>query len=193
MPYQAKQLPYNLDAFKPVISKETMENHYGKHYTGYVKNFNALVKDTSFEDKPIEEILKSVVGPLYNNAAQIYNHEFFWECMSPTAKPLDEGSQLAKSIEDNFGSVKEFKQKFIDAATKLFGSGWVWLVEDDGKLLIKQMKNANEPISKNLKPLLVIDVWEHGYYLDYQSDRASYAKAYLNIVDWKFVENNLFD
>lgn len=184
------ELPYAHDAFEPDISKQTFDYHYGKHYKGYIDNTNKLIVGTKFEKMNLDEIVKNSSGPIYNNAAQVWNHTFYWMCLKPNAPALDEKSSIGKAIIKQFGSVEKFKKKFIAAGTKLFGSGWVWLVQDGKELKIKQMKNADEPISKGWKPLLVCDTWEHAYYLQYQSDRARYIETFFDLINWDFVEEN---
>lgn len=183
------KLPYARDALEPHISEKTMDFHYGKHHKGYVDNLNKLIKGTEYEDMELDQIVKKSTGPIFNNAAQAWNHDFFWKCMMPDAPELESGS-LAKAIKRDFGGQEEFKKKFTEAATKLFGSGWVWLVKDGDTLKIKQMKNANDPLSSGLKPILVCDVWEHAYYLDYQNERAKFVDGYFALINWGFAEEN---
>lgn len=184
-------LPYKRDALEPHVSKQTLDFHYGKHHKGYVDNLNKLIKGTGYEDKDLEDIVTSASGTIYNNAAQVWNHTFFWQCMTPDAESIDEESKIGKAIDRDFGGYDKFKEQFVDSATKLFGSGWLWLVEDNRKLKIKKMKDAREPLTAELKPILVCDLWEHSYYLDYQNDRAKYVEAFCSLIDWKFAESNL--
>lgn len=181
-------LSYKQDALEPYISKETIEYHYGKHHQGYVNKLNELIKNTQFSDKPLEQIIiQTKQGPMYNNAAQVFNHTFYWNCMSPKKGGKPTGT-IATLLEKTFGSFDTFKEEFANAAVTLFGSGWVWLVQnEDGTLEIKQMSNADCPLSHDLKPLLTCDVWEHAYYLDYKNARKKYVDSWWNIVNWDFV------
>jgi len=185
-------LPYKIDALEPNISRRTMEVHYEKHYKKYVSTLNKLVIGLPLKNMTIEEVILETCreeNAIFQNAAQAWNHAFFWNCISPE-KPTPSQSML-KIIDDQFNSLKEFNDKFLSAAIGLFGAGWVWLVkESDGSLLIEALENAGNPLTRGQVPLLVCDVWEHAYYLDYQSDRAEYLKRFLNIVNWKFVEKN---
>lgn len=183
-------LPYPRDALEPHISKKTLDFHYGKHHKGYVDNLNKLIDGTEYEEMDLEHIVKGASGPIYNNAAQVWNHTFFWKCMKPEAKPLDPESKIAKGLDRHFGGYDKFREKFTDEAKKLFGAGWVWLVVDKGDPKIKQMKNADEPLSKGMDPILVLDVWEHAYYLDFQNDRAKYVESFFKLIDWEFAEKN---
>lgn len=180
-------LPYSYDALEPHISKETLEFHHDKHHAGYVANTNNLSKGTEFEDKKLEFIIKNATGPLFNNAAQTFNHSFYWQCLTPTPKtPSD---KLAQQIEADFGSIEDFKKEFLHNATTLFGSGWTWLVLDNGKLEILNTQNAQTPITSGKKPLLVCDVWEHAYYIDYRNKRVDYLDGFWKLVNWNFVSN----
>jgi len=191
MIHQLPSLNYGLDALAPVISKQTLEFHYGKHHQAYVNNLNNLIKGTKFEESSLEAIIKEADGGIFNNAAQIWNHTFYFEAFSlnGTHEPIGE---LANLIANSFGSFAEFKEKFSKAAATLFGSGWAWLVKkNDGLLEIIQTSNAVCPVRDGLKPLLTCDVWEHAYYLDYQNRRPDYIEAFWKIVDWKVVEGRL--
>jgi Fe-Mn family superoxide dismutase len=172
---------------QPYITKTTIEFHYGKHHQAYVNNLNGLVVGTKFENASLEAIIKEADGGIFNNAAQIWNHTFYFLSLSP--KPLAEPTgQLAESIKKDFGSLEEFKDKFSKAAAGLFGSGWAWLVKkDDGSLEITQESNAGNPLKKGLKPILTCDVWEHAYYLDYQNKRPDYVQAFWKVLDWEVV------
>lgn len=185
------ELPYRRDALEPQMSEETVDFHYGKHHRGYVDNLNKLIKDTVYEDKELEVIVKSASGSIFNNAAQVWNHTFFWNCMTPNAPELDPSYGIAKAIDAQFGDLPTFKKKFTDAATKLFGSGWVWLVKDKTEIKIKTTKNAETILTTNDRPLLVCDMWEHAYYLNYQNNRAAYVEAFFALIDWNFVETQL--
>ncbi len=191
MIHQLPALKFDLDALVPVISKQTLEFHYGKHHQAYVNNLNNLIKETKFENSTLETIVKEAEGGIFNNAAQIWNHTFYFEAFSKNGGGEPSG-KIAALIVENFGSFAEFKEKFAKAAVTQFGSGWAWLVvKADGKLDIIQTSNAGCPIKDNLKPLLTCDVWEHAYYLDYQNRRPDYVEAFWKIVDWKVVENRL--
>lgn len=183
------ELPYAMEALEPVISKETIAFHHGKHLAGYVNNLNGMLSGSGFEDATLEEIVCKATGGILNNAGQILNHNmYFGQFKAPQAGNKPTG-QLAEAIDRDFGSFEAFKEEFQKAGATLFGSGWVWLSADkDGKLVITQETNAANPIQKGLKPLLTFDVWEHAYYLDYQNRRADHLSALWNIVDWKVVE-----
>ncbi len=177
-------LPYASDALEPYISTTTMEFHYGKHHKAYVDNLNKLIAGTPFADLSLEEIIKETAGnekfqAIFNNAAQAWNHNFLWHCMSADGGKAPKGV-LLKKIEDAFGSYDQFCEDFTNAAVSQFGSGWAWLVEDkDGKLSIMKTANADTPLAHGLKALLTVDVWEHAYYLDYQNRRADFVKTFL--------------
>ena len=186
------KLPYEMVALEPHISQKTLEFHYGKHHAGYVNNLNKLVAGTPFENKSLEEIVKTSQGGMFNNAAQVWNHTFYWNCMTPNPKKNAPTGKLMDAIVRDFGSFDAFKEKFVNACVTLFGSGWAWLVADkEGKLSIMQTSNAQTPLTTDTKPLLVCDVWEHAYYLDYQNLRASYVNEFWSIINWEFIENNL--
>jgi len=188
--FELPQLPYALEALEPHISKKTLEFHYGKHHAGYVNNLNKLIAGTPFEGKSLEEIVKTANGGIFNNAAQVWNHTFYWNCMTPNPKAKPDGKLMGAIIRD-FGSFDEFKTKFIDKCATLFGSGWTWLVADkDWKLSIVQTSNAQNPLTEGLKPLLVCDVWEHAYYLDQQNVRANYLNEFWQVINWEFVEKS---
>ena len=189
MLYTLPQLPYEHDALAPVISKETIEFHYGKHEKTYIDNLNNLIKDTMFENMALEEIIKKSSGALYNNAAQAWNHIFYFFTFSPDGRREPNG-ELRHAIDSQFGSFELFKKQFEDAGTKLFGSGWVWLsYNDEGNLFITQGSNAFNPLTEGLTPLLTFDVWEHAYYLDFQNRRADALHSLWNILDWDVIES----
>ena len=189
---ELEKLPYEMGALEPHISQKTLEFHYGKHHAGYVNNLNKLIAGTPFEGKSLEEIVKTSQGGMFNNAAQVWNHTFYWNCMTPNPKKNAPTGKLMDAIVRDFGSFDAFKEKFVNACVTLFGSGWAWLVADkDGKLSIMQTSNAQTPLTTDTKPLLVCDVWEHAYYLDYQNLRASYVNEFWSIINWEFIENNL--
>lgn len=186
------KLPYEMNALEPHISQKTLEFHYGKHHAGYVNNLNKLIAGTPFEGKSLEEIIKNSNGGIFNNAAQVWNHTFYWNCMTPNPAKDKPKGKLMEAIIRDFGSFDDFKTKFIEKCATLFGSGWAWLVADkDGKLSIVQTSNAQTPLTDDLKPLLVCDVWEHAYYLDYQNVRANYLNEFWAVINWEFVENEL--
>ena len=181
------QLPYAMDALQPFISKQTIEFHYGKHHQTYVDNLNKLVEGTEFENSSLEEMIKRSNGGIFNNAAQVWNHTFYWESLTPASTGVPQGV-LAAEIGRQFGSFEDFRQKFTQAALTLFGSGWVWLAKDDkGTLEILQTSNADNPLRTGRIPLLTCDVWEHAYYLDKQNRRAAYVEDFWKIVDWNRV------
>lgn len=188
MKYVQPQLPYSLDALAPAISARTVDFHYNKHEKTYIDNLNRLIKGTEYDDMDLEEVIVSAKGPLYNNAAQAWNHIFYFFSFSPEG-PREPSGELRRAIDRDFGSFARFKETFEEAGVGLFGSGWVWLSRDsDGKLIVTQGSNASNPMTDGLEPLLAFDVWEHAYYLDYQNRRADALKALWNIVDWDVVE-----
>jgi len=174
-------LPYALDALAPHISSETLEYHYGKHHRAYVDNLNKLIPGTEFEDLTLEKIIRKASGGIFNNAAQVWNHTFYWNCLSPRGGGEPAGD-LSRTINESFGSFAQFKEKFTGAAATLFGSGWVWLVRNsDGSLAIEQAGNAGNPLKDGGIPVLTCDVWEHAYYLKYQNRRAEYLTNWWNL------------
>lgn len=188
MKYTKPQLPYAEDALEPVISRRTIEFHYGKHEQAYIDNLNKLIEGTEFAELPLEDVIHDAKGPLFNNASQAWNHIFYFFSFSPDGGGEPEGD-LRKAIDRDFGSFENFKKEFVDAGTKLFGSGWVWLSRDNsGRLFITQEGNAGNPITNGLTPILTFDVWEHAYYLDYQNRRADALNALWDIIDWPIVE-----
>lgn len=188
MKYTKPQLPYAEDALEPVISRRTIEFHYGKHEQAYIDNLNKLIEGTEFAELPLEDVIHDAKGPLFNNASQAWNHIFYFFSFSPDGGGEPEGD-LRKAIDRDFGSFENFKKEFVDAGTKLFGSGWVWLSRDNsGRLFITQEGNAGNPITDGLTPILMFDVWEHAYYLDYQNRRADALNALWDIIDWPIVE-----
>ncbi len=187
MAFVLPPLPYDNGALEPVISKRTIEFHYGKHHQTYVTNLNNLVAGTKFENAALETIVKEADGGIFNNGAQIWNHTFYWESFAKNGGGEPKGA-LAEAIKRDFGSFEAFKDAFSKAAVGLFGSGWAWLVKkSDGKLAIMQESNAGNPLKTGSVPLLTFDVWEHAYYLDYQNRRADYVAALWNIVNWDAV------
>jgi len=191
MEHKLPELPYAKDALAPNISAETLEYHYGKHHKTYVDNLNKLIPGTEFENMNLEEIVKKASGGIFNNAAQIWNHTFYWNCLSPKGGGEPSGA-IANTLIENFGSFEQFKEKFTNAAVTLFGSGWTWLVKNqDGSLAIEATSNAGNPLKDGKKLLLTCDVWEHAYYIDYRNARAKYIEAFWKLVDWEFVARNL--
>ncbi|MCH5216110.1 MAG: superoxide dismutase [Muribaculaceae bacterium] len=187
MNYKLPQLPYSPDELSPIISKETVGYHYGKHEQTYIDNLNKLIKGTKFEDMPLEEIIKTSTGALFNNASQAWNHIFYFFGLSPQGGGEPTGV-LRLAIEDAFDSVENFIQQMKEAGGKLFGSGWVWLVKDtNDKLSIVSTSNADNPMREGYMPIMCIDVWEHAYYLDYQNKRAEYLDKIWDIVNWDIV------
>jgi len=190
MEHQLMKLPYGYDALEPMISQETLHYHYDKHHAGYVAKLNTLIKETVFESKTLEEIIKGADGAIFNNASQVFNHDFFWKSLSN--KSTNQSTYLTSKIDGKFGSLEGFKKEFIDSAIGLFGSGWVWLcLDEENQLTIVTTSNANTPLTTKLKPLMVCDVWEHAYYLDYQNLRADYLENFWKLVNWDFVSSNL--
>ena len=190
MAFTLPALPYAMDALAPHISKETLEFHYGKHHSTYLTNLNKLVAGTPQESKTLEEIILSAEGGLFNNAAQVWNHTFYWNGLTPQGGGEPAGV-LAEALNKSFGGFKGFNEKFSNAAVTLFGSGWAWLVKNkDGSLGIEQTGNAGNPLTKGQTPLLTCDVWEHAYYIDYRNARAKYVETFWKLVNWKFVAAN---
>ncbi|MCR4393772.1 MAG: superoxide dismutase [Dehalococcoidales bacterium] len=190
MEHKLPVLPYPQNALEPLISAETLEYHYGKHHRAYVDNLNKLIPGTEYENMTLEDIIRKATGGIFNNGAQVWNHTFYWHCMSPNGGGEPEG-ELAEAINKNFGSFAQFKEKFSTAATTLFGSGWAWLsMNPDGSLVIEQASNAGNPLRDGRKPLLTCDVWEHAYYIDYRNVRAKYVEAFWKLVNWNFVAEN---
>jgi len=187
MKFELPQLPYAPDALEPVISQKTIEFHYGKHHQAYVTNLNNLVPGTKFENSDLETIVRESDGPIFNNAAQIWNHTFYFNSFSPKGGGVPQGA-LAAAIDAAFGSFENFKKEFVQAGVTLFGSGWAWLVKNkEGKLEIVKEGNAGNPMTKGLSPILTFDVWEHAYYLDYQNRRPDHLSALWDKIDWEVV------
>jgi Fe-Mn family superoxide dismutase len=196
MAHTLPALPYGLDALEPNISRSTLEFHYGKHHAAYVTNLNNLVAGTDLETKSLEDTITAVAGDagkagVFNNAAQVWNHSFYWQCMKPGGGGQPTGD-LADKINADFGSYEAFVEKFKAAGATQFGSGWAWLVLDNGTLTVTKTANADLPLAHGQKALLTMDVWEHAYYLDYQNRRPDYMTTYLEkLVNWDFVAANL--
>ena len=191
MEHTLPALPYELNALEPHISKETLEYHYGKHHQTYVTNLNNLIKDSAFADMSLEAIIKQSSEGVFNNAAQVWNHTFYWNCLSPKGGGQPTG-KLANAINSTFGSFDKFKEEFTKKAITTFGSGWAWLVKNsDGTLALVSTSNAGTPLTANQTALLTCDVWEHAYYIDYRNARPKYVEAFWNLVNWDFVTQNL--
>ncbi len=196
MAYELPDLPYDYTALEPHISKNTLKFHHDKHHAGYVKKFNAAVKGTDFDSQPMEVVITSVADKpeqsgLFNNAAQAWNHTFYWESMKPDGGGKPSG-ELAKKIDTDFGSYGQFAEAFKSAGATQFGSGWAWLVLESGTLKVTKTLNAVNPLTSNQIPLLTMDVWEHAYYLDYQNQRPEYIFTFLSeLVNWDFAAQNL--
>jgi len=190
MEHKLPELPYALDALAPALSKETLEFHYGKHHQTYVTNLNNLIKGTEFENASLEEIIKKSSGGIFNNAAQIWNHTFYWFGLSPNGSGEPTGA-LADAIKAKWGSFEDFKKAFTQTAVGTFGSGWAWLVKNaDGSLELVSTSNAATPLTTDKKPLLTCDVWEHAYYIDYRNSRPNYLESFWKLVNWDFVAKN---
>ena len=187
MAIELPALPYEMDALAPHISKETLEFHYGKHHKAYVDKLNGMVGGTEFENADLETIVKGSSGGMFNNAAQVWNHTFYWNCLSPNGGGAPTGA-LADAINASFGSFDSFKEQFTALAIGTFGSGWAWLVKKaDGTLGLESTSNAATPLTGDAKALLTCDVWEHAYYVDYRNARPAYVEAFWNLVNWDFV------
>lgn len=190
MKHELMKLPYELDTLEPQMSKETLEFHYGKHHQTYVTKLNGLIEGTQFADKTLEEIIKSSEGGIFNNAAQVFNHDFFWNGLTPGGSEISD--EVASALTEAFGSVDKFKEDFTNAAVNNFGSGWTWLVKDSsGALKIVSTSNAGTPITDGLTPVLTVDVWEHAYYIDTRNARPVYLENFWALVNWDFVAENL--
>ena len=191
MTHALPKLPYDEKALEPVISAKTLEFHYGKHHQAYVNNLNKLLPGSPFENASLEEIIRKAEGGIFNNGAQVWNHTFYWESLSPKGGGEPKG-KLMEAIEDSFGSFDKFKEEFSQAAATLFGSGWAWLVKnEEGRLEIVKESNAGNPLRSGKTPLLTCDVWEHAYYLDYQNRRPDYIESFWKLVNWEKVESRL--
>jgi Fe-Mn family superoxide dismutase len=191
MAIELPALPYARDALAPHISAETIDFHYGKHHQTYVTNLNNLIKDGEFADLALEDIIARAQGGMFNNAAQVWNHSFYWNCLSPNGGGEPSG-KLADAINKAFGSFAQFKEQFTQTALTTFGSGWAWLVQrPDGSLALISTSNAATPITGPDQPLLTCDVWEHAYYIDYRNARPKYVEAFWNLVNWDFVASRM--
>lgn len=194
--HELPKLPYSLDALEPHISRETLDYHYGKHHRAYVNKLNELIRNTDLEHLPLEAIIRATAplterpSPIFNNAAQAWNHAFYWQCLTPRA--CTTGADAAQAINAQFGSVEEFRQQFTRLALNTFGSGWAWLIgNNDGKLEIVSTSNAETPLTRDRVPLLTCDLWEHAYYIDYRNARAEYVTAFWKVLNWDFLESNI--
>lgn len=191
MEHTLPPLPYPMDALAPHISKETLEYHYGKHHQGYVTTLNNLIKGTEYENASLEDIIKKSSGPIFNNAAQVWNHTFYWNCMKPNGGGAPTG-KLGDAIGVKWGSFDKFKEEFTKSGVSNFGSGWTWLVKKtDGSVDIVNTSNAATPLTSADKPLMTCDVWEHAYYIDYRNLRAKYIESFWKLVNWDFAAKNL--
>ncbi len=195
-PYPLPPLPYDENALDPFISGKTLSFHYGKHHQKYVTKTNSMVEDSPYREHTLEHIVSASAGKseqrkLFNNAAQAWNHWFFWNSMTPGGGGQPTGA-IARAIDSSFGGFEQFAEQFTEAATTQFGSGWAWLVKDSDSLRVMSTPNADNPITLGLKPLLTLDVWEHAYYLDYQNRRPDYVKAFIgHLINWEFADDNM--
>jgi len=196
MAIELPDLPFPKDGLAPLISANTLDFHHGKHHKAYVDNTNKLIAGTDLADASLETIIKKTVGDaaksgLFNNAAQVWNHSFYWKCMKPKGGGKPTG-KVAEKINEAWGSFEKFAEEFRNAGATQFGSGWAWLVLEGGKLKVTKTANADTPIAHGVKPLLTVDVWEHAYYLDYQNRRPDYLAAFVDkLINWDFVKANL--
>jgi superoxide dismutase, Fe-Mn family len=192
--FKLPALPYELDALAPHLSRETLEYHYGKHHAAYITNLNKLTEGTDERNMPVEEIVVRAEDGLFNNAAQAYNHTFYWHCMAANQgnEATAPTNQVEAALSESFGSVEKFREQFTEIGTKHFGSGWAWLFKNkDGRLEMAGMHDAMTPLKDGSVPLLALDVWEHAYYVDYRNARADYIQSFWKLVNWQFVERQL--
>lgn len=191
MEHKLPELPFEMNALEPYISAETLEYHHGKHHGAYVANLNSLIQGTEFADMALEDIVRTSSGGIFNNAAQVWNHTFYWNCLKSEGGGEPTGAS-AEAIKSAFGSVEDFRKAFTRKAVTLFGSGWAWLVKTkEGSLAIEAKSNSENPMTSGHKPLLTCDVWEHAYYIDYRNARPKYVEAFWKLVNWDFVAKNL--
>jgi len=191
MKIKLNELPFKKESMSKLFSDEALDFHHDKHHAAYVNKLNELIKDSDFEKMSLEALVKKAEGPMSQNASQVYNHDFFWKCISEDGG-AEPGEKLSKQLRKYFGSYDTFIEKFTKAAMTLFGSGWVWLaMNKDDSLEILQLPNSGTPITLDKKPLLCLDVWEHSYYIDYRNDRAKYVEAFMQVIDWEFVSSQL--
>lgn len=189
MAFELPNLPFSYESLSPAISKETLEFHHDKHHGTYIKKLNGLVEGTEDEKKTLETLIKESSGGIFNNAAQAWNHEFYWNCLSGEKK--EPTNDFKNAIVKKFGSFEKFKEEFIEITATLFGSGWSWLsIDDRGELLIEKTCNANNPLREGRAPLLTCDMWEHAYYIDYRNDKVAYLNAFWESINWEFVSQN---
>lgn len=191
MEYKLPELPYPKDALQPHLSAETIDFHYGKHHSAYVTKLNELIKGTPFAEMSLEGIIQKADGAIFNNAAQIWNHTFYWQCLTPNGGGAPTG-KLAEMINNKWGHFEKFKEEFTKAALNNFGSGWTWLIlNKQNEIEIYNTSNAQTPMTAGLKALLTIDIWEHAYYIDYRNGRSDYINAFWSLVNWNFANKNL--
>lgn len=191
MEHQLPPLPFGYEALEPFISTETLTFHHDKHHRAYVTKTNELIRGTMYENLPLEELILKTEGSLFNNAAQAYNHSFFWNCLSPKGGGLP-GGKVLELVTKTWGAFDKFKEDFSKATVSLFGSGWTWLVQNEkGMLEIINTENADTPLRYHLKPILTLDVWEHAYYIDYRNARPDFVKAFWSVINWDFANENL--
>jgi len=191
MAFELPPLPYEMDALAPHISQETLEYHYGKHHNAYVTNLNKLVEGSDQADSALEDVIMSAEGGLFNNAAQVWNHTFYWNCMRPGGGGAPQGA-VGDAVRSAFGSYDKFREQFTEAALTQFGSGWAWLVDDGSGLSIMKTANADLPMKHSAKALLTVDVWEHAYYIDYRNARPDYVNTFLdNLINWDHVATGM--
>lgn len=187
--HQLPELPFKLDALEPHISRETLEYHYGKHHRGYVNKLKEVIAGTPLQEASLEKIIRTATGGVFNNAAQVWNHSFYWNCLTP--EPTAPGAELLVAINGEFGSLEKFQEQFKASALANFGSGWTWLVrKSGGQLAISNTNDADTPLRGKDIPLLTCDVWEHAYYIDYRNNRGGYLDNFWKIVNWEFVSHN---
>ncbi len=192
MNFEVPALPYAKEALEPVLSRNTLEYHYEKHHKGYMTKLKAALEGSPEADMSLEEIVQTSKGEVFNNAAQVWNHSFFWECMKPGGGGAPPAGPVLDLLKRDFGNWDKFRKKFLQAGMKRFGSGWVWLVLEDGKGKIVSTANADTPLKKGTKVLLTADVWEHAYYLDYQNKRDTFLESFCDkLINWNFVQDNL--
>lgn len=190
MKFELMTLPYEDNGLEPYLSAETIAYHHGKHHGAYVKNLNGLIENTEFENQSLDYIIKNSTGAVFNNAAQVFNHDFYW--LGLCGAPTQASEQLSLLIQNNFGSMEDFKKAIFAQAMSLFGSGWVWLIlTKEGKLSIEKFSNADTPIAHDKMPLLTCDIWEHAYYIDYRNGRANYLENWWKLINWDFISTNL--
>ncbi|MGI9549370.1 MAG: superoxide dismutase [Bdellovibrionales bacterium] len=190
MPITLPELPYSKSSLSPHISEETLEFHYGKHHKSYVDKLNGQIEESEFKHASLEEIVKNSKAAIFNNAAQIWNHTFYWNSLSPKGGGSPD-KNLNQVLEKSFGSVDQFKKEFTQAALSQFGSGWAWLIKESDSLKIIKTSNADTPLAHSQKALLTCDVWEHAYYIDYRNARNKYLDAFWNLINWDFINKNL--